>query len=84
MINLTRLLKVAVAWTSIAYTACYLVVWLVPQSRDLFMTAALHASVPVTSGPFTVGTFVAGLVIWNIVAVFAVGLFAYLYNTIRS
>ena len=84
MINVTHLLKVSVAWTSIAYTTCYVGVWLFPQIRDIFLSTALHANVPMTSGPFTLGNFVAGLVIWNIVAVLGVWLFAYLWNTIRS
>jgi len=84
MINLTRLLKVAVAWTSIAYTACYLVVWFFPGARELFLTTALHAIVPVTSGPFTIGTYVIGLIVWDLLVVVGVWLFVYLWNTIRS
>lgn len=84
MINTIRLLKVSVAWTSIAYTVCYLAVWLVPQTRDLFLTTALHAIVPVTSGPFTLGTFVTGLIVWDVLVVVGVWLFTYLWNTIKN
>ena len=84
MNNVKHLLTVTAAWTSIVYTVCYLVVWLYPVVRELFLTTALHAQVPLTSGPFTIGTFVAGLIIWNIIAVLAVWLFAYLYKAIRA
>lgn len=84
MNNIKHLLKVAVAWTSIAYTVCYLVVWLVPQTRDLFLTTALHAIVPVTSGPFTIGTYVIGLIVWDLLVVVGVWLFVYLWNAIKS
>jgi len=84
MINVKHLLTVTAAWTSIAYTVCYVAVWLFPGVRDLFLTMALHAQVPLTSGPFTLGSFVAGLVVWNVVAAAGVWLFAYLWNTIKS
>lgn len=84
MINTTRLLKVSVAWTSIAYTVCYVTVWLLPGVRDLFLTTALHAIVPVTSGPFTIGTYVIGLIVWDLLAVVGVWLFVYLWNTIKD
>ena len=84
MINTTRLLKVSVAWTSIAYTVCYLGVWLFPGIRGLFLTTALHAIVPVTSGPFTLGTFVTGLIVWDVLVAVGVWLFVYLWNTIKN
>lgn len=84
MINKTRLLKVSVAWTSVAYTACYAAVWAFPSIREVFLSTALHANVPITSGPFTVGNFVAGLIIWNGIAILAAWLFARLWNTIKS
>ena len=84
MNNTSHLLKVTAVWVSVVYIVCYVGVWLYPPIRDLFLSAALHASVPVTSGPFTPGTFISGLIIWNIVAVLAVWLFAYLYNAIRA
>ena len=84
MINQTRLLKVSVAWTSITYTACYLVVWLIPGSRELFLSTALHAIVPVTSGPYTLGIYLVGLIVWDLLVVVAVWLFVYLGNTIRA
>ena len=84
MNNVKHLLTVTATWTSIVYAACYLAVWLYPSIRDLFLTTALHAQVPLTSGPFTIGTFVAGLVVWNLGTLLGVWLFAYLYKTIRA
>ena len=84
MNNVKHLLTVTAVWTSIVYAACYLAVWLFPGVRGIFLTTALHAQVPLTSGPFTIGTFVAGLVVWNLVTLLGVWLFTYLYNTIRT
>ena len=84
MNNVKHLLTVTAVWTSIVYTACYVAIWLFPGVRDIFLTTALHAQVPLTSGPFTIGTFVAGLVVWNVITALGVWLFAYLYRTIRA
>ncbi len=85
MINQTRLLKVSIAWTSVVYVVCFGVVALFPGVRDTFFQYALH-SVNVGTGQsvMTLTTFVAGFVIWNIIAVLAVWLFVYLWNTIKS
>jgi len=84
MINTKHLLKVTAAWTSIVYTICYLGVALYPDVRALTMRYAMHADTPFTSGYFGVGYFISGLIIWNIVALLSVWLFAYLFNTIKK
>lgn len=82
--NITHLLKVAVAWTSIVWTICYLGVALVPGIREGFMLYALHVNMTLGENVMTLTTFISGLIIWNIVALLAVWLFAYLYNTVRA
>lgn len=84
MINTKHLLKVVVAWISVVYTICYAGVAFYPQSRMLFMRYSLHAELPLTSDFFGIGYFFSGLIIWNIVAVLGVGIFAYLFNTIKK
>lgn len=80
MRNTKHLLKVTVYWTSIVYTVCYLGVLLFPGIRPAFMLFGLHTALDIGEDVMTVTTYVSGLVIWNIVAILSVWLFAYLYN----
>ena len=84
MINTQHLLKVAAAWTSIVYVICFGGVALVPGVREWFMLYALHTNVNFGENVMTITTFVSGLIIWNIIAVLAVWLFAYLYTAIHG
>lgn len=84
MINIKHLLKVASAWISITYVICYLGIALFPALRPAFMKYSLHANVALTSDYFGWGYFIGGLVIWNIVALFLVWLYAFLFNTIKK
>ena len=83
MINTTHLQKVAVAWTSIVWTVCYLGVLLFPNIRSVFALYALHMATSFGENVMTWTTFVSGLVIWNVIAWLAVSLFAYLFNRTR-
>ena len=84
MTNIKHLLTVAVAWTSVVYTVCYVGVWLFPGIREAFMLYGLHTTTVLGENVVTLTTFVSGLIIWNVVAVLAVWLFAYLYRAIRT
>lgn len=84
MINTKHLLKVSSAWISIVYAICYMGVAIYPPIRSLFMKYSLHADVTFKSGFFSFGYFIAGLIVWNIVAVVGVWLFAVLYNKIKQ
>lgn len=84
MTNITHLLKVTAVWISAVYVICYVGVAIYPPVRGLFMRYALHANVPIESGPFSVGNFLAGLLIWNVVALLGVGSFAYLFNAMKK
>lgn len=81
MINTSHLLKVTVAWITIAYVICFGGVALFPDIRSLFMRYALHSEVSM-GNVMSATTFVTGLILWNIVAVIAVWLFAVLHNRI--
>ncbi|MGI0526702.1 DUF5676 family membrane protein [Rhizobium giardinii] len=83
MINTQHLLKVTAAWASIVYVICFGGVVIYPQVRQLFMRYALHVEVDMGS-VITPLTFVTGLILWNIVAILAVWLFAVLFNKIRQ
>lgn len=80
MINTTHLQKVAVAWTSVVWTVCYLGVLLFPNIRSAFALYAFHMTTTFGENVMTLTTFISGLVIWNIIAWLAVSLFAYLFN----
>lgn len=83
MIKTKHLLKVTALWISIVYIICYAGVALWPASRSLFMKYSLHAEVALRSDFFGWGYFFAGLVIWNVVALIGVWLFAALFNKIK-
>lgn len=83
MINTKHLLKVVLIWTSIFYAICFLGIAIYPSTRNLFIQYALHADVTFISDFFGFKYFISGLIIWNIVAIFAAWLFAYLFNRIK-
>lgn len=84
MINIKHLLKVVSVWVSIVYAICYAGVAIYPASRQLFMRYSLHADVAFKSDFFSFGYFISGLIIWNIVAIIGVWLFATLFNKIKQ
>lgn len=84
MINTTHLQKVAVAWTSIVWTICFVGVALFQDIRAAFALYALHLNASLGENVMTLTTFLSGLVIWNIIAWLAVGLFSVLFNRIKA
>lgn len=83
MIPTKHLLKVTAAWTSIVYAVCYVGVALFQGIRPGFMRYALHMDINMGENILTFGTFLSGLVIWNVITLLAVWLFARLYNVIK-
>jgi len=84
MINTKHLLKVTSVWISIVYAICYFGVAIHPPVRSLFMKFSLHADVAFKSDFFSFGYFISGLIVWNIVAISGVWLFAELFNKIKQ
>ena len=84
MIDIKHLLKVASAWISIVYVICYAGVAMMPGIRPGFMRYGLHMGIDMGRNILTGGTFISGLVIWNIIALLAVWLFATLFNSIKK
>lgn len=81
MIDIKHLLKVTSAWISIVYSICFAGVGLIPNVGPGFMMYGLHTgSFDMGQNVLTLGTFLSGLIIWNIVALLAVWLFAALFN----
>lgn len=83
MIDTKHLLKTIVAWINIICVVCFAGVALFPGIRSGFMKYGLHTSVDTGQNILTFGTFFFGLIIWNIVAILAVWLFAVLFNFIK-
>ena len=84
MINTAKLQKVTVAWVSIVWAVCYAGVLLFPDIRSAFALYALHMNATFGENVMSLTTFVSGLVIWNIVALLAVSLFAFLFNNVTE
>ncbi|MEK7535505.1 MAG: DUF5676 family membrane protein [Patescibacteria group bacterium] len=84
MINTNRLLKVSVAWMSIVYVVCYAGVAMFGGIREEFMRWALHTDIGMGANVMTFGTFISGLIIWNVIVIIAVWLFAILWNSIKE
>jgi len=84
MINTNHLLKVGVAWVSIVYVVCFVVIALFPGVRPGFMRYGLHMGLDFGQNFLTIGTFIWGLIIWNIITLLGVWLFAVLFNTIKK
>jgi hypothetical protein len=84
MINTKHLLKVTAAWISIVYVVCFVGVGVFAGIRPGFMMYALHTNVGIGTNVMTFGTFISGLVIWNVIALLAVWLFAALFNGIKK
>ena len=84
MIDIKHLLKVVVAWTSVVYIICFVGVAIFPTLRESFMIYALHSALTLNQSVLTITTFVSGLIIWNVIDVVAVWLFAFLFNKIKK
>jgi len=91
MINTKHLLKVTSVWISVVYAVCFTGVAMFTNIRPVFMRYALHMEVDMGRSIVTLGTFISGLImliigliIWNIIALLAVWLFAFLYNKIKQ
>lgn len=84
MIQIKQLIKITSLWVSIVYIVCFLGVYIYPQIRSIFMKYALHSEVTFTSDFFSGVYLLSGLIIWNIIAILGVGLFAVIYNRISK
>src|SRR4029450_11589910 len=84
MIDTRHLLKVVVAWVTIVYIVCFGGVALIPGVASWFMLHALHMNVNMGENVTTIATFVSGLVIWNVIGVLGMWLFAFLHKNIKS
>ncbi|OGZ03887.1 MAG: hypothetical protein A2648_00575 [Candidatus Lloydbacteria bacterium RIFCSPHIGHO2_01_FULL_41_20] len=80
MINTTKALRIGSAWISVVYVICFGGVALLPGIRPWFMKYALHTELDIGTNVMTLTTFITGFIIWNVVAVIAVWLYAVISN----
>jgi hypothetical protein len=83
MIDTRHLVKVAIAWTTIAYLICFGAVALFPDGRTAFAFYALYIQADLGSNAMTATTFTTGLAIWDFAGVLGAALFGFLYNTMK-
>lgn len=84
MINTAHLLKVTAVWVSIVNIVCFVGVALFPSIRSAFMLYVFHTTTSLGDNVMTLTTFVSGFVLWNVIALLGVGLFASLFNKIKA
>lgn len=84
MINTKHLLKVTAVWTSIVDIVCFAGVALIPGIRPALMYYGLHTTMNFGENIMTFATLFSSLVIWNVIALLGVSLFAYLFNRIKA
>ena len=84
MIDIKHLLKVTAVWITIVYLVCFGGVALVRGIRPWFMQHALHMNASLGDNVITFATFISGLLIWNVVALLGVWLFAFLFTKLKQ
>jgi len=72
--NTARALKIGVAWTSIVWIVCYLLVGLVPGLGPTLLSYLFHMNLGAVENIFTIGNFVVGLILWNIIVAAGIAL----------
>jgi hypothetical protein len=78
-----RALKIALAWTSIAWIICYLVFGLIPGLASTILPYLAHMNMGPVENIFTFGNFVGGLILWNIIVAAGVVLASALSSYIK-
>lgn len=80
--HMARALKVGVAWTSIVWVVCYLILGLTPGIGPKLWSYLFHMNMTVEN-IFTIGNFVVGLILWNIIVASGIALGCALSNYIK-
>jgi len=82
--NTARALKIGLAWTSIVWVVCYLIVGLIPGLGPALLPYLFHLNVGSVENIFTIGNFVVGLILWNVIVAAGIALAGALSNYIKS
>jgi hypothetical protein len=81
--NTMRLLKIGLAWITIAWTVCYLTFGLIPGLRST-LPYITHITVGPVETIFTLGNFIVGLILWNAIVAAGIALAGFLNNYIKD
>ena len=82
--NTARALKIGVAWTSIVWTACYLIVGLIPGLGPMLLSYLFHLNLGAVENIFAIGNFIVGLILWSVIVAAGIALAGALSNYIKS
>jgi len=82
--NTKQSVKAWIVWINIVYVVCYLLVLLFPSMRVLFVQALIHTEITGMTDSMSFGNFFWGLVMWNILTLLGVWLFAFLFNKFKN
>ena len=82
--NTTRVLKIGLAWVTIAWTVCYLIFGLIPGLGSAVAPYAFHMNMGPIENIFTIGNFIVGLIIWNVIVAAGIALAGLLSNYIKD
>ena len=82
--NTARAVKIGMAWTTIAWTVCYLAVGLIPALGSAMVRDLAHMNMGPVERIFTIGNFIVGLISWNIIVAAGIALVGLLSYYIRD
>ena len=82
--NTMRVLKIGLAWTSIAWTLCYLLFGLIPGLGSAIVPYITHMNVGAVENIFTLGNFIVGLILWNVIVAAGIALAGFLGDYIKA
>ena len=81
MMNVSRVVMVAVKWTTVVTVACAAFVWLLPDLTAQLTPILFHAMAATAEVPtLTLGSVLFYIVIWDVLAALGAWLFATLWN----
>ncbi len=82
--NTMRVIKIGLAWTTIAWTVCYLLLGLIPGLGSAIVPYLVHMNVGAVENIFNFGTFIIGLILWNVIIAAGIALAGLLSNYITD
>ncbi len=82
--NITRAIKIGLAYINITYVLCYGLLGLIPAIRPTLLPYILHLNVGPVENIFTLQNFVVSLILWNIIVGASIGLVGLLAQYIKN
>lgn len=80
----TRAVKIGLAWITITYVLCYVILGLLPAARPSILPYILHLNVGPVENIFTLGNFVVSLILWNVIVGASIWLVGFLAKYIKN